>query len=84
MSEGHKRASLSAIQVKNPRKTISIEGKLDVISRIKSSEGTVDKRPKVRFVHINKRKIRDNADRIIESAKSVSKVFVQQKFNRPI
>jgi hypothetical protein len=51
MSEKHKSASPSAIQVKNRQKTVSIEEKLDVISRLEKSEQSVDICRNVRLAH---------------------------------
>jgi hypothetical protein len=42
MNDKCKSASRSAIKVKNWRKTIGIEEKLHVISRLEKSEGIVD------------------------------------------
>ena len=69
MSEKHKSASPSAIQVKNLRKTISIEEKLHVINRLEKGEQIVDICHNVRLTHSSVHTIRNNADRIKESAK---------------
>jgi hypothetical protein len=62
--------------VKNRRKIICIEEKLDVISRLEKDEGIVDICRNVRLAHNSVHTMRDNADRIKESAKSGTKVFV--------
>jgi IS30 family transposase len=76
MSKKRKSASPSAIQVKNCRKTISIEEKLDIISRLEKGEWIVDIYRNVTLAHSSIHTIRENADRIKESAKSGAKVFV--------
>jgi hypothetical protein len=72
MSEKHKFASPTAIQVKNWQKTISTVEKLDVISRLEKGERIVDICHNVRLVHTS----HNNADRIKECAKSGTEVFV--------
>jgi hypothetical protein len=76
MSEKHNSASLSAIRVKNQRQTIGIEEKLHVISRLEKDEQIGDIYRNVRLVCSNVHTICDNADRIKESVKSGTKVFV--------
>jgi hypothetical protein len=76
MSEKRTSASPSAIQVKNRRQTIGIEEKLHVIIRLEKGEWVLDTRRNVRLVHSTVHTNRENADRIKESAKSVTKVFV--------
>jgi hypothetical protein len=76
MSEKRKFSSLSAIQVKNRRKTICIEEKLCVIMRSEKGKRIVDICRNVRLAHGIVHKIRDNVYRIKESAKSRTKVFV--------
>jgi hypothetical protein len=76
LSDKCKSASPSAIQVKNQRKTIGIEEKFDVISRLEKSEGIVDICHNVRLAYSSVYTIHDNAGRIKESAKSGTKVFV--------
>jgi hypothetical protein len=49
---------------------------LDVISRLEKGERIVDICRNVRLAHSGIHTIRNNADRIKESAKSVTKVFV--------
>ena len=66
--------SPSASQVKNQQKTISIEEKLDTVCQLKNGEWIVDICHNVRFAHIGICTISD--DRITESAKSGSKLFV--------
>jgi hypothetical protein len=74
--EKHKSPSPSAVQVKNWRKTISNEEKLDIISQLEKGEHIVDICHVVRFVCISLRTVRENADRIKESATSGIKEFV--------
>ena len=62
-------ASPSAIQVKNQQKTVSVEEKLDVVCQIEKGEQIVDICWNVRFAYSRVHTIRDNADRIPESAK---------------
>jgi hypothetical protein len=76
MSETCKPTSLGAIQVKNRRTTIIIEEKLDVISRDERCEQTVDICRNIRFAHIRVRTVRNNADRITDSAELANEVFV--------
>jgi hypothetical protein len=76
MSEKCKSASPIAIQVENWQKAISTEERLDVISRLEWGERIVDRRCNVRFAHSSLHTIHDNADRIKESSKSETKVFV--------
>jgi hypothetical protein len=75
-SEKRKSTAASAMQVKNWRKTITIEEMLDIISRHEKGEQFIDMCHNVRYTHISVRTIRDNADRITESAKSGTKVFL--------
>jgi hypothetical protein len=76
MSEKHKSASPSAVQVKNRRKTIHIEENLLVISRREKGEGIVRICRNARLTDSSIHTIRDNADRMKESAKLGTKVFV--------
>jgi hypothetical protein len=76
MSEKHKSTSPSAIQVKNGRKTLGIEEKLNVIMRHEKGEQIVDICCNVRLSHGIIHKIHDDADRIKENAKSGTKGFV--------
>jgi hypothetical protein len=62
--------------VKNWWKTISIEERLDIISHLEKDEQLVHICRYVRFGHSSVCKIRNNADRITESAKSGTKMFV--------
>ena len=75
MSGKHKSASLSAIQVKNWCRKISIEEKLDVISQLKKIEWIVDICCDVRFTRSCLYTLNDNADRITESSKSGTEVL---------
>ena len=76
MSEKCKSTSPSAVKVKNQLKTIGIEEKLDVISRLEQGEQIFDICLNVRFTHSSIHTIHDNADRIRDSDKSGNKVFV--------
>jgi hypothetical protein len=62
--------------VKNWRKTISIEERLDIISHLEKGEQLVDICRNVSFGHSSVCKIHKNGDRITESAKSGTKMFV--------
>jgi hypothetical protein len=76
MSEKCKSTSSSAIQVKTRGKTIGIEEKLDVISRLKKVNKLLTYAVMLKLAYSSIHKIRDNADRFKESAKSGTKVFV--------
>jgi hypothetical protein len=76
MSVKRKSASPSAIKVKNKRKAISIEEKLRLQMQREKGEQIVDICHNVRLAHSIIHKICDKADRIKESAKSGTKVFV--------
>jgi len=76
MSEERKPKSPSAIQEKDWWKTISIEERLDVVSRLEKGERIVDLCHNVRFAHSSVRTIQDNADTITGSVKSGTKVFI--------
>ena len=66
----HKSTSpICAIQVKNRRKTINTEEKLDIISLLQKGECSVDICHNVRLAYSIVRTICDNANRNIESAK---------------
>jgi hypothetical protein len=69
ISEKHKSTWPSAMQVKNRRKTVGTEEKLDVISQLKKGEWIVHICYNVRLADSSVHRIRDNADRIKESAK---------------
>jgi hypothetical protein len=84
MSEKRKSASPSAIQVKNGQNTTSIEEKLDVISQLGKDEKIVDICCNVRLTHSSVPTICDHAERITESAKSGTNVFVRQDYYSPI
>jgi hypothetical protein len=74
MSKKCKSILSSVIQVKKWRKTVSKE-ELDVISQLEKGTQIADIHH-VKFAHTNVLTICDNADIIIESAKSETKVFV--------
>ena len=76
ISEKCKSTSPRAIQVKNWWKTIGIEEKLEEISWLEKGERIVDICHNVRCPHHSVRTIDYNADRITESGKSGTKVFV--------
>jgi hypothetical protein len=76
MSDKCKITSPSANQVKNWWKTTGIEEKLDVRSQLEKGEWIVDIRCNVWLAHSTACTIRYNADRIQESAKSRTKVFL--------
>jgi hypothetical protein len=76
MSEKHKPASPSAIQVKNLRKTIITEEKLHVTSQHEKGKGIIDTCRTFRLAHNSINTIHDNSDRIKGSAKSGTKLFV--------
>ena len=83
-SDKHKSTSPSAVQVKNWWKTINIKEKLDIISRLEKGGQIYYMCHNVWYAHISVHTIRDNADRIAESAKSGTKVFVYQDYHSPI
>ena len=66
----------SGIRVRNRRKTISTEKKLGVISQLEKGEQIVDIYRDVRIADSSVRTIRENADRITESAASGNNLFV--------
>ena len=76
MNEKHTPTSPSRTQVKNRAKTIYIEEKLDVISHHEKGEQIFYTHGNVIFTHTSIHTIRDNTDRITESAQSRTKVFV--------
>ena len=76
MCKRHKSTSRSAIEVKNRRKTISVEEQIDVICRIERGELYVDVGRNVSFAYISVSTIRNNADGVTESTKSGTKVLV--------
>jgi hypothetical protein len=69
MREERKSAPPNAVHLKNRRKTVSIEEKLDVASRLDKAERIVDTYCNVRFAHKCVRTVRDNANRTAENAK---------------
>jgi hypothetical protein len=75
VSVKHKSASPSTIQVKIWQKTISLEEKLDVISRLEKGEQIVDIFYNVRHAHGSMCTVLDNSDIFVESAKSGTEVF---------
>jgi hypothetical protein len=76
MSAERKTTSSCIVQVKNRRKAISTEYKLDVISRLGKGDRIVDICRVFRFAHSSAHTIRDNADSIKQSAKSGTEMFV--------
>ena len=74
--EKHKCTSSSVIQVKKQTNAISIEEKWDVINQLEKGEKIVVICHNVRLTHISIYTICDNADRITESGKTGTKVFV--------
>jgi hypothetical protein len=76
MSEKRKSTLPSAIQVKNWQKMIKTEEKLHAISQLEKGERIVDLCYNVRHTHCSVHTICDNADRIRESAKSGTKLFI--------
>jgi hypothetical protein len=76
MNEKLKSTSPSAIEVKNWWKTVSIEEKLDVISRFDKGGRIVERCCNVRLSRISICMIHDNADRIAEGAKSGTNMFM--------
>jgi hypothetical protein len=81
MTEKNKCTPPSTMQVKNQRKTI--RRKLDACSHEKG-EQIADICHNFGFVHISMHITRGNADRITQSAKSVTKVFMWQYYHSPI
>jgi hypothetical protein len=76
MSKKCKSTLHSAMQVKNWRKLSGIEEQSEVISWLQEGEQIVDIYHNVRLAHSSICMIRDNADRIKESTKSGTKLFV--------
>jgi len=62
--------------VKIWQETGSIEEKVDVISRLEKVERIVNRCHNVRFIYISICTVHGNTDRITESAKSGTKVFM--------
>ena len=75
LSDRHQSASPCAMQVKNRRKTVTIEEKLDLISRLEKGEWIFYVCHNVRRAHISVHTIRDNTDKITESAKAGTKLL---------
>jgi hypothetical protein len=76
MSDKCKSMLPTTVQGKNQWKTISIEEKLDIMSQLEKAEWIVDIWRNVRLIYSSVCTIHDNADRITESAKWGTKVFV--------
>ena len=76
MNEKRKSTSSSTILVKNSWNTISNEEELEVTSWHEEGEQIIDICHNVRLPQRSTCTIHDNADRITESAKSGTKVFV--------
>jgi len=76
MNKKHKSTSPSAIQVNTQHKTICTDEKLYVISQLEKGEHIVDICHNVRLPHSSIGTIHDKADRIRESAKSGTKMFL--------
>jgi hypothetical protein len=70
VNEKCKSISHGGIQVKNRRKTISIEEKLEVISRLEKGEQIADICCNVRIAYSSIHIVCDDADKIKESTKS--------------
>ena len=62
--------------MKNRRKTISTEEKLDIISRLEKGKRIVDICCNVKFTHRSKYTVHDNVDGTGEHTKSGTKAFV--------
>jgi hypothetical protein len=84
MSEKHKSTSPSTIQMTNRRETTGIEEKLEVISRLKNVNKFFTCVMMLRVANSDTHTIRDNANRIKASAKSRTKLFVQQDYHSHI
>jgi hypothetical protein len=74
----HKTTPSCTGPVKNRRKAINIEDKLDIKSRLGKGDKIVDICRVVRFAHSSSRIIPDNADRIKQTANSGTEVFVSE------
>ena len=74
MSEERKSTLRAPIQVKNRRKTVGIEEKFSVTSRLYNRERIVDIWRNVRLACCTVGTVCDNGERIIDSAKSGTKV----------
>jgi len=81
MSEKCKSISPSAIQVKNRWKTMCVEEKLDISCQLEKANELVTYGI---MLCISICPIRDNADRITESSKSGTKVFVWQDYHSSV
>jgi hypothetical protein len=78
MSEKSKSTSPSAVPVKNWWKTIGIKEELDVISRLEKGERIVHIMCNVGLPYSSVFTIRENADRIKDSAKCLDNIKCQQ------
>ena len=67
MNDKRKSRSSTVIQAKNQQKTISIAGKLDVISQFEKGKEIVDNWHNVKLAHSSVCKVCDNADRIVKA-----------------
>jgi len=76
MNNKHKSISPSTIQVNTQRKTICTDEKLDVISQLEKGKWNDDICHNVWLPHSSICTIHDRAERIAESAKSGTKVFL--------
>ena len=66
--------------MKNRRKTISIEEKLDVINRLEKDEGNVDISRNVRLADIIAHTVRSKAERIKEMPSQQLKLRLSQSY----
>ena len=78
MNEKCKSTLPSTIQVKNQWKTIGVKEKLDLISQFEKGEQIVGLWYNVRLTHSSVHTIRDNVDRIKESAECLDNIKWQQ------
>jgi DDE superfamily endonuclease./Tc5 transposase DNA-binding domain./CENP-B N-terminal DNA-binding domain. len=78
MSEKRNSTSPSTTQIKRQRKTICIEEKLEVINRLEKGERIANVCRALGWAKSTVRTIRNNADRIKESAKSGTKVSAKR------
>jgi len=76
MTQTCKSTVFHAIREKKWWNTIIIEETLEVISQLEIAEQTAEIWHNVRFTHNSECTIRDNSDRIKESAKSDTKLLV--------
>jgi hypothetical protein len=78
MSEKLRSTPPSEVQMENRWKKIKIEEKLDVISGLENGRGIVDVFCKTRLALVSLCRIRDNDNRIKESAKCLDNIKCQQ------